>query len=191
MRMSRYAYDAKVRQISAHMFALKSGFPKDALFLPITTSWGWATWDRAWCAQLRSKESALKMLSSLVRRYRFDLNGAYPFSRMLADQLQGKNDSWAIWWYLYVFSQNGVVLFPGQSLISNEGFDGSGTHCAPGAQPADILAERELIDLPSRVKVLPADLRKIRYHMIRQRGLLRFAFDNWARLKGVPKALQP
>jgi hypothetical protein len=47
---------------------------------------------------------------------------------MLESQIKNKIDSWAIVWYLTVFMQQGLTLFPTQSLVTNIGFDGSGTH---------------------------------------------------------------
>ena len=49
-------------------------------------------------------------------------------STMLERQLQGEVDSWAIRWHLSVFMRQGLVLYPGRSLVKNTGFDGSGTH---------------------------------------------------------------
>jgi hypothetical protein len=48
---------------------------------------------------------------------------------MLEAQLEGKVDSWAILWNLSVFMNDGLVLYPGKSLVENKGFDGSGIHC--------------------------------------------------------------
>lgn len=62
-------------------------------------------------------------------RKRFDLDGAYPFSQMLDGRIQGNNQSWGILWYWSVFKNNGLVVYPPVSLVDNNGFDGSGTHC--------------------------------------------------------------
>ena len=42
--------------------------------------------------------------------------------------MSGKLDSWAIRWYWSVFMENGIVLYPPESLVNNTGLDGSGTH---------------------------------------------------------------
>ena len=62
-------------------------------------------------------------------RKRFDLENAYPYFAMLKKQKAGTIDSWAIRWYLSVFMRDGLVLYPQRSLVSNEGFDGTGEHC--------------------------------------------------------------
>jgi hypothetical protein len=40
----------------------------------------------------------------------------------------GKNDSWAIRWYVSAFLKNMITLYPGQSYVQNIGFDNGGTH---------------------------------------------------------------
>jgi hypothetical protein len=47
---------------------------------------------------------------------------------MLFNYLKGKNNSWAIRWYASCFLNNLYTLYPGKSLVSNIGFDNSGTH---------------------------------------------------------------
>lgn len=128
--LNRYADEPRVMQISGHMFPVDLQADTDAVFMPVTTSWGWATWQRAWVHMRVTPELAVQKLASRRWRYRFDLGGKFPNSRMLAERLAGRNHSWAIWWYFSVFVNNGIVLFPSRSLVNNEGFDGSGTHCA-------------------------------------------------------------
>ena len=55
------------------------------------------------------------------------------------DQIAGKNNSWAIRWYASAFLANKLTLYPGQSLVSNIGGDGSGTnHGFDYSKPATI-----------------------------------------------------
>jgi len=53
---------------------------------------------------------------------------AYDYAAMLEAQMAGRRDIWGIRWYWSVFCQNGLSLFPPQSLVRNTGQDGSGTH---------------------------------------------------------------
>ncbi len=124
-----YAEDQAVMQISGYMFPVELHSEKDAVFLPFTSSWGWATWERAWSHFNPDSVGYNSLVKDKLRRKRFDLNGSYPYFRMLKKQLRGEVDSWAIRWYLSVFDLNGLVLYPRNSLVNNIGFDGSGTHC--------------------------------------------------------------
>ena len=92
-------------------------------------SWGWATWLRAWQLFEADGRKLLEELRDRKITHQFDLNGAFPFTQMLEDQIAGRNDSWAIRWRASVFLENGLTLFPGTSLVSNIGHDASGVHC--------------------------------------------------------------
>ena len=128
--LDRYADDARVMQISGHMFPVDlSGTDSDAVFLPFTTSWGWATWQRAWAQFDPFMQAFDQVAGDRALRRRFDLDNAYPYFAMLKKQKAREIDSWAIRWYLSVFMRDGIALYPQRSLVSNEGFDGSGTNC--------------------------------------------------------------
>ncbi len=47
---------------------------------------------------------------------------------MLEDQINGKNNSWAIRWNASAFLNNKLTLYPGRSLVQNIGHDNSGAH---------------------------------------------------------------
>jgi hypothetical protein len=100
---------------------------QEALFLPMTTSWGWATWKRAWDQFDPSASGWRERLVGADAR-RFDLGGRYDYRRMLERQMNGRVDSWAIRWYYSVFAKGGLVLYPPRTLVVNGGFDGTGTH---------------------------------------------------------------
>ena len=127
--LDRYENEEKVMQISGHMFDVDIEAETDAVFLPFTTSWGWATWKRAWSKFDPSAAGYDLLREDKSLRHKFDLDGTYDYFAMLERQLKGKVNSWAIRWYLSVFMLNGISLFPTKTLVYNFGFDGSGTHC--------------------------------------------------------------
>lgn len=124
-----YQDEPRVYQISGYMFPVELPATIDAVFLPLTTTWGWATWDRAWRSFDWKATGAVKALHDPAVQRRFDLDGAYPYSSMLRERLAGKNDSWGILWWWSVFKRDGLALHPRYSLVLNRGFDGSGVHC--------------------------------------------------------------
>jgi hypothetical protein len=126
--LMQYEKNQQVMQISGYMFPIKLEIEEDALFLPLTTSWGWATWKRAWQVfDLEAKGYALLKSDSVLRK-RFNLGGAFDYFSMLEAQLGGRVDSWAVRWQLSAFLNDALVLYPRHSLIINSGFDGSGTN---------------------------------------------------------------
>lgn len=127
--LDRYRNEERVMQVSAHMFSSPALANRDeSLFLPFTTSWGWATWRRAWSRFDASASGWQQLQQNRALRSRFNLGGTYDFASMLEAQMEGRRDSWAIRWYWSVFMANGLVAYPPRSLVHNTGFDGSGTH---------------------------------------------------------------
>jgi len=124
-----YQNDDEVMQISGYMFPVEGKGNGDTLFLPITTSWGWATWQNAWSIFDSNLSQFSRFSTDPTSVRRFDLNNSYPFFAMLKKQISGEIDSWAIKWYFSIFMKNGLVLYPKWSLVENIGNDGSGTHC--------------------------------------------------------------
>ena len=48
--LDRYEAEDRVYQVSGFMFPVDHPLEPDAFLLPLTTTWGWATWARAWKA---------------------------------------------------------------------------------------------------------------------------------------------
>jgi hypothetical protein len=151
--LDRYQDAPQVYQISGYMFPVKLTATTDAVFLPLTTTWGWATWERAWRLFDWQAVGALEALSDPAVQRRFDLDDAYPYSAMLRDRLAGKNDSWGILWWWTVFKRDGLALHPRHSLVSNRGFDGSGVHCGERRMAAGAWHQwpERLFQFPDRI----------------------------------------
>ncbi len=126
--LNKYHCEQKVMQISGNMFPILNKINMlDAFFCRITTSWGWATWDRAWC---KFEPNAQKLVQEIKKKKlcrQFDSGGNY--FHMLVRQSKGEIDSWAIRWFASVFLSGGLCLHPSLSLVANIGHDGTGTHC--------------------------------------------------------------
>lgn len=125
--LARYRDAANVMQVSGHIFPRRIESPMDAVMLPMTTTYGWATWKRAWDHFDISMSGRTRLAADAALRRRFDLDGAYPYWEMLENQVRGQVDSWGIKWYLSVFMRDGLAVFPNQTLVAHE-FDGTGTH---------------------------------------------------------------
>jgi hypothetical protein len=147
-----YADEPTVMQVSGYQFPV-SLETKDAFFLPLPTSWGWATWDRAWRHFDKNMAGADNVLHDLDLRKRFDLDSAYPYSALLEAQLQGRTDSWAVRWYLAMFLRGGLTLYPPRSLVQNIGFDASGTHPTCTSAFDTALSEGRIERFPRKIDV--------------------------------------
>lgn len=143
--LDTYADEPRVGHIQAYDFTQNPRLPETFL-IKFTGSWGWATWQRAWQHFNPDGQYLLEELRRRHLTHRFDFNGKYGFTRMLRRQVEGKNNSWAIRWNASLFLQDILSLNVGRSLVQNEGFDGSGTHCG-----ADHLYQAKLY--PDRLRV--------------------------------------
>lgn len=130
--LEKYEDDDRVAGVHGWMIPVNNPLP-EAFFLPGADCWGWATWSRGWAC---FNSDGQFLLDELIRRnliYVFDYNGSYPYSKMLKDQINGDNDSWAVRWYASAFLAGKLTLHPGRSLVHNTGIDNSGTHCGVSA----------------------------------------------------------
>lgn len=103
--------------------------PSAPYFLKGADCWGWATWQRAWDFFEPDGSILLSKLNALDDASEFDFGVSGRYSNMLRDQIEGKNDSWAIRWYASAFFAKKYTLYPPQSYVANCGHDGSGSHC--------------------------------------------------------------
>jgi len=127
--LDHFENDPKVMQVSGHMFNVPEFIDRGtAMLLPLTTTWGWATWHRAWKSYDASATGWEALLQDRHMRKTFNLGGGYDYSTMLKRQMRQNLDSWGIRWYWSVFRRGGLGLFPPQSLVKNHGMDGTGTH---------------------------------------------------------------
>jgi hypothetical protein len=121
--LNKYEHSKNVYSINGHMFPFETSLTESVL-LPLSSTWGWATWRDSWEALDLKMIGHEELISNPFLKQRFN-TGDYDYTHMLSY----KNNSWGIKWYFSVFSRNGLGVFPSKSLISNIGFDGSGTNC--------------------------------------------------------------
>src|SRR3984957_19155583 len=126
--LDRYADEDAVLQVGGFPLSPPDGGEFDAFFLPVTTTWGWGTWQRAWAHFSWEPENLEATQQDPDWRKLFDVNGAGAFSSMLEDRLTGKKDSWGILWWYAVSRRRGLVVYPTVNLAWNGGFRGSGVH---------------------------------------------------------------
>jgi hypothetical protein len=165
-----YADEQRVASIHGYCYPTGRTLP-ETFFLRGADCWGWATWSRAWThfepdgRKLRDGLRARRLESE------FDFDGAYPYFRMLEDQIAGRNDSWAIRWHASCFLDDLLTLYPGRSLVHNIGNDGSGTHSGVTASYAQCLATAR-VPVEPQPAVPSADARRaFADYLSRERGL--------------------
>jgi hypothetical protein len=117
-----YEREKKVASINGWFFPLsfKKNIP-DTFFIRGADCWGWGTWRRAW----KKFDSNGQRLLNKIRKNKleklFNYNNSFNYMKMLQDQINKKNQSWAIRWYASTFLENMYTLHPKLSLVENIG----------------------------------------------------------------------
>jgi hypothetical protein len=125
--LNRYRQEEKVMHIGAYMYNLKDENLPETFFYRAATSWGWATWDRAWKHFEPNIDKLMDQFNAADKRA-FSIDHTMNFWKQMKDFKNGRNNSWAIRWYASIFLKKGLTLNPSQSLVNNIGHDGSGIH---------------------------------------------------------------
>lgn len=173
--LNRYRYEHKVMHIGAYMYPLATPNLPESFFYRAASSWGWATWERAW-KQFEPNIDVLipqfdkKMIND------FSIDRTMNFWKQMQDFKKGKNDSWAIRWYASIFLKGGLTLNPSHSLVNNIGHDGTGVHSGVNDIYNVIVNPRPIRQFPATIKEHPLAYHSIRKFLANRKG------SYWARL---------
>jgi hypothetical protein len=182
--LNLYASSKNVASISGYMYPIdKLRFSNNFFFLNLIESWGWGTWSRSWklfqSNSIRLKQS---ILDNKLKK-KFNLNNSFNYFKILDDNIQKRNDSWAVRWYATVLLNNMLTLFPSKSFVLNKGFDNSGTHCGiTNVYESNLiklykgLPKIEVYENPNDRLQLEIFFKKIKYKNLFRR-VLRFFFN--------------
>ena len=153
-----YKNDKNVGTIHAHVENIK-GLP-ELFFYNKSGCLVWATWARVWKEVSFDGEKLLQEIISQKRAHEFNINGSYPYTETLKEQIEGKNSSWAILVYASLFLKNKLTLYSGESLVQHIGYD-TGTHEGGAAKASDIdgfITQKEITAKISKNGTKAADL---------------------------------
>lgn len=124
----KYQFENRVMHVSGFSYpiSIPAYYNKDVYFTHRPSSWGWGTWKSSWSLFRRElcNQDEFGDFKEIFSHSGSDL----PI--MLQNQLDGKIDSWAIWWGYSIAKNDGLCVNPVISRVKNIGDDGSGTHSA-------------------------------------------------------------
>lgn len=144
-----YQDDPSVISIHGYLYPVKGEMPQ-TFFIKNADCLGWGTWTRGWDLFQTDGQKLLDRIQATNAAHEFDFDGAYPYTRMLQEQIAGINSSWAIRWYATAFLHNMYTLYPGKSLVYHAGNDGSGVNTG-----FDSILDTELSQGPIQVERIP------------------------------------
>ena len=183
--LDRYEVEEKVMEISGYMYPVEHADKlPESFFFRVANSWGWATWKRAWDKYDTDIERLIKDFDK-DKIKRFSIDHAENFWKQVKEYKAGKINSWAIRWYLTLFNNHGLALYPRQSMIQNLGTDGSGTHSdADNAYHVE-LATAPVSYFPKEIAEHKEAYEAIKHFYKHRKGsiiarLLRYAKKQWS-----------
>lgn len=129
--LERYRHDTRVMMISGYcFFDMRERSTQSYHFSYLGSTWGWATWRRAWLLndphlirwpEVRASRLIEQLFPDPVHtRFWYDV-----IARILDGRL---HDAWDYQWQLACWFNSGYRIFPAVNLIKNIGFGDDATH---------------------------------------------------------------
>jgi hypothetical protein len=174
--LNKYRNEDRVMHIGAYMYPLKSNTLPQTFFYRAATSWGWATWQRAW-DHFEPNINTLMAQFDAKKKKDFSIDNTMNFWKQMEDFKKGNNDSWAIRWYASIFLKSGLTLNPSQSLVNNIGHDGTGVHSGINDIYNVIINPKRITQFPAVVAENQVAYQVIKGFLSNRKGTL------WQRIK--------
>ncbi|MGH8218259.1 MAG: hypothetical protein ACREUT_06805 [Steroidobacteraceae bacterium] len=167
--LRRYEDEKRIFHVNAYRYPIPEG--SAPTFSRLASSWGWATWQRAWSAFEPNAHQLQRAIRAAGLIAAMDFGGGFPYYRMLQDQAAGKIDSWAIRWYASVLLRGGLAVCPNVSQVLNRGFDNSGVHCGVTSS-FDVKVGSASQDWPAQIAEDQDECREMQLFFRRMRGTI-------------------
>lgn len=152
----KYENNKKVMSLTGYSFSINipDNYPYDLYFSYRSSSWGWGTWRRAWKYFDRDESILEEIKKSSNLRKKINRAGE-DLIPMLKNQINGKLDSWAVFWSINVIKNDGVCINPVKSKIRNIGHDGTGIHCGHNNRYEIKIIKEDinLLDFPDKIVI--------------------------------------
>lgn len=178
--LSLYREEEKVMHIGAYMYHLPDTTLPETFFYRAATSWGWATWERAW-QHFEPDIDTLMTQFDARKKGAFTIDRSMNFWKQMQDFKSGKNNSWAIRWYASIFLKGGLTLNPSHSLVNNIGHDGTGVHSGINDIYNVIINPKPISTFPGEIKENIQAYEAIKQFLSNRKGSL------WQRIKRYVK----
>lgn len=128
--LSKYKNNEKIMQINGFNSGLNSYLDTDDsyYFSKLNTTWGWATWRRAWQKFDYNLESYIEFKQKGKIKEFYKDKGISKWMEKYLDKTFNKEDNiWSINWAFSILKNSGLCITPNINLIENIGFDKQST----------------------------------------------------------------
>lgn len=125
----KYRENKRVYSVSGYNYPVKlEKVQSDVYGCGRISSWGWGTWKDRWEKYNRDNGIIARLKADKTKSLNLATWGN-DLEAMLLRNIEGTIDSWAVYWALNVIENEGICIYPYDSLIQNIGFDSTGTNC--------------------------------------------------------------
>lgn len=127
--LTKYTGHSHIMSVSGYSYPIKipENYKQSVLLTQRFSAWGWGTWKHAWDKADWAMKDYVEFTGSWSSIRRFKGIG-YDLPWMLHLQMIGRIDSWAVRWLYAHYKERAYCVMPVESLLTNVGLDGSGTH---------------------------------------------------------------
>lgn len=127
--LETYKDDEKVMHIVSYMFPHRYILPETFFYMVPYPGGGWATWQRAWKHYSNDIEKLYNDWKDNLPYFNYWDHDGTDLVKQLVDNYKGTLRTWFVRWYAVMLRMGGLTLYPGKSLTTNIGFDGTGDNC--------------------------------------------------------------
>lgn len=124
-----YKDEEKVMHVVSYMFPHRCPLPETFFYTVPYPGGGWATWARAWKYYPDSIDELYDYWKDKWSYFNYWNHIGTDLMKQLEDNHTGMLRTWFIRWYAVTLKMGGLTLYPGKSLVTNIGFDGTGDNC--------------------------------------------------------------
>lgn len=127
--LETYKDDEKVMHIVSYMFPHRYPLPETFFYTVPYPGGGWATWERAWKHYSNDINELYNYWKDDLPYFNYWDHDGTDLIKQLVDNYKGTLRTWFVRWYAVMLRMGGLTLYPGKSLVTNIGFDGTGDNC--------------------------------------------------------------
>ncbi len=147
-----YQEDKRVMQITGFNFKMKTRNLPSSFLMGVANGWGWATWNNRWQKLIRDPKIVFDKIKQKNLYDRLTIDKSYPdYWKQLESNATGIHNDWDIKWFSSFVLENGLCLYPKESLVVNIGFDGTGMHFKNGNKGHETILSKKPVLLEKQI----------------------------------------
>ena len=127
--LETYQDEEQVMHIVSYMFPHRWPLPETFFYSVPYPGGGWATWARAWKYYPSDIDELYEYWKDKWSYFNYWNHDETDLVKQLVDNHNGTLRTWFIRWYAVLLKMGGLTLYPGKSMVTNIGFDGTGDNC--------------------------------------------------------------